>query len=88
MSISHHSAEEEEATKRFVDQVMNRARQSFPDGPINRTDEGELSFAVAADPVNRVVIIHFGKPVVWAGMAKKQALQLADMLRERAMELP
>lgn len=84
--MSHH--ESDEAQKRLVDQILNRARKSFPDGPLNRTDEGELAFAVAADPKNRVVLIHFGKPVTWCGMAKKQALELSNLLREKANELP
>lgn len=85
--MSHHEGMSE-PEQRFFDQVLKKTRPAFPDGPLNRTDEGELAFAVATDPVSRVVLIHFGKPVVWCGMAKKQALELSALLKEHAESLP
>ena len=88
MSFSHHeSPEESEIKSRLLDQFLNRARPDFPDGPISRTDEGQLAFAIAADKTQQVVLIHFGKRVAWVGMSKKEALQLAQLLTDRAAEL-
>ena len=89
MSTSHHgSPEEQAAEKRLLDQFLNRATPAFPDGPLNRQDQGELSFAIAHDPISRTVIIQFGKSVDWLGMDKKQALKLAEAITEHANALP
>ncbi len=87
MSMSHHSADSDAAKDRLIDQILGKAQQHFQDGRLNRQDEGDLSFAIAADPKNQVVIITFGKPVAWVGMPKRQALALAAMLTEKCQEL-
>lgn len=87
MSMSHHSAEEEAAKDRLIDQFFKQAKEEFPEGRLHRSDEGELSFAVAADHENKAVVLHFGKPVVWCGMNVKQARMLAGLLTEKANEL-
>lgn len=89
MSTSHHSSPEDDpTTKRFIDQVMSRAQEHFSEGRLNKKDQGDLSFAIATDKINSVVLIHFGKPVDWIGMPKQQALQLAQLLMQHASELP
>ena len=88
MSTAHHSGpEDEQATKRFVDQVMGRAQEHFSEGRLNKQDQGDLSFAIATDKKNSVVLVHFGKPVDWIGLPKQQALQLANLLINHAAEL-
>jgi hypothetical protein len=85
MSTSHHG--DPEAERRLLDQFLNRAEPAFPRGKIHKEDEGQLAFALAVDPRNQIVIIHFGKPVDWIGLAKADALRLATMLLEKAKEL-
>lgn len=88
MSCSHHqSMEEVEAQKRLVDQIMGRAQTEFSEGRLHKQDEGELAFAVAADPENNVVLIHFGKPVAWVGMNRKQAEGFRDLLTEHISKI-
>lgn len=88
MSLSHHSSpEEEEATRRFVDQILGKAQEHFAEGRLNKQDQGDLSFAIASDKKNGVVLMHFGKPVVWAGLTKQEALRMADLLITHAAEL-
>lgn len=87
MSLSHHSGEEEAASRRLLNQMFKKAKEEFPEGRLNRADEGELAFAVAADHEQKAVLIHFGKPVVWCGMNAKQARMLAGLLTEKANEL-
>jgi hypothetical protein len=59
----------------------------FPQGKVHATDEGELKFALAADHEHRVVLIDFGKPVVWMGLPPEDAVKLGLALIERAGEL-
>ena len=87
MSMSHHSAEEQEAQSRLLQQFLNKAQEHHSDGRLNRQDEGDLAFAVAADPRNQVILIDFGKPVKWCGMNTKQARMLAQLLLDKADEL-
>ncbi len=88
MSLSHHeSFEEIEAKSKLLDQFLHRAKETFPEGRLNRQDQGELAYAVATDPVNQVVIINFGKPVVWVGLPKNELLALVELLTEKAKEL-
>lgn len=67
---------------------MNRAIPAFPGGHLNADDQGELAFAVAADVTRKIVIIRFGKPVDWIGLGKREVTALADLLHEKAKQLP
>ncbi len=58
---------------------------NYPDGKINKNDEGEIRFGVAN--VDGKVILNFGKPVAWVGMNPDDARRLADMLIKKANEL-
>lgn len=40
--------EETEAKARLADQFLGKAQQNFSEGRLNRNDEGDLSFAIAA----------------------------------------
>ena len=57
----------------------------FPQGKLNAHDEGELKMAVLVE--ENVVKILFGKPIVWLGLPKKEALEFAEMVKNRAEEL-
>jgi hypothetical protein len=59
----------------------------FPEGKLNEHDEGEIAFAVAADPEHKKILIHFGTPVAFLGMTGEQAIQLGQMLIAKAGEL-
>jgi hypothetical protein len=59
-----------------------RATGRFPDGKLNKDDEGELKIAVGHK--GEQVFINFGKPVKWIGMNPIEAMQLAKMITEHA----
>lgn len=59
----------------------------FPHGKLSEHDEGEIAFAIAADPKNKKVLIDFGKPVALLGMTKAQAIELGQLLIRRAGEI-
>jgi len=59
----------------------------YPQGKLNEHDEGEIAFAIAADPKNKKVLIDFGKPVAFIGMDKSQAIQLGQMLIAKAAQI-
>lgn len=59
----------------------------YPEGKLGAHDEGEIAFAVAADPKNKKVLINFGKPVAFLGMNREQAVALAHLLIQKAMEI-
>lgn len=59
----------------------------FPYGKVDSDDEGELQMALAADPVNGVIRIVFGKPIGWFALPTLEARGLAAMLIEKADEL-
>jgi hypothetical protein len=80
MSISHHSAEEQAAMQRLVEEVMGRARVNHPEGRISQDDEGETAYMIAADKENGCVIIQFTKPMRWIGLPLKEATALRDAL--------
>ena len=63
------------------------ATGNFPEGKINDDDEVEITIAIAADKENRKVILDFGKPIVWIGLSRYQALDIAKMLTEKADEI-
>src|ERR1700690_3828503 len=54
------------------------ATGQFPDGSIDKSDEGKIAFGVASH--RGKVIINFGKPVAWLGLDARQATALAAVL--------
>lgn len=71
---------------------INRVRQmklgatgEFPEGKLNKDDEGGLRMAITTHKDN--VIIDFGKPVHWLGLPKAEATALANMILKKANEL-
>ena len=57
----------------------------FPQGKLNPTDEGELTFAVGVE--NGKVGIAFGAPVAWLAMDADKALALASSIIGHAMAI-
>jgi hypothetical protein len=56
----------------------------FPLGKLSQSDEGEIQFGIAVDPVKDKVVINFGKPTAWIGFDAEQAEQLAESLLAKA----
>lgn len=63
------------------------ATGQFPQGKLNKDDEGELKIAVGVDLKKRVVIIQFGKKVSWIGLDPRTAKALADSILAKTAEL-
>lgn len=86
--MSNHSSDgNDEIHRKFKEMFANAGEKlgptgDFPRGRLSPTDEGGIKFAVGGK--DGVVIIDFGKPVVWVGMPPEQARQLAESLVKHA----
>ncbi len=60
----------------------------FPLGKKYDDDEGELNIGLSVDSTTNIFRMDFGKKISWLGLPREQALQLADMIREQALEMP
>lgn len=99
MSAQHHESNEAERTinsellkeldvkTRMIEEMMGQAKPRFPQGKITEDDQGEITFAVAADRNKGVVILRFGKPVDWLGLDAEHARHLGNILIEKANQL-
>lgn len=58
---------------------------NYPRGKFSDDDEGELAMRIGIQ--DKTVIIDFGKPVKWFGLAKQDAVNLANSLLEKASQL-
>ena len=92
MGLSHHGDERGERElhdlrKRFLEQVEGNAKREWSAGRMGGDDEGDLSYAMTTDAKRGVIVINYGKPVVWVGLGIKEAEQLRDQLTERLLEL-
>lgn len=66
---------------------MTGATGDHPQGKLDKSDDGGLRMAIAADKRNSIVRVDFGKPVAWLGLDKATALDLAKRLRWHAEKL-
>lgn len=66
----------------FAKKLKLGATGAFPQGRINRHDEGELRMAVSND--GALVRLDFGKPVEWLGLPPNEAKELAALLMQHA----
>jgi hypothetical protein len=66
------------SAKQLVDGTPVGATGEFPDGSMDNGDEGELRMAVFAK--DGCVVIDFGKPTSWIGLAPDQAQEFAHTL--------
>lgn len=89
MSVSHHGddAHQRELMGRFINQMNGTSNRAYPAGRMGADDDGVLSYAIAADPRQRKVVIRFGKPVEWIGLGIDDVVALRDALTERLLEL-
>ena len=59
------------------------ATGAFPDGKLDKSDEGELRMALSMQ--GDYVRIDFGKPVAWFAVTKNEAKELAARLMQCAV---
>ena len=85
MSAEHHG--DSALMRRFIDQLQGTAKREYPAGRMGHEDDGALSFAMTTDPVKKVVVIRFGKPVEWIGLGPKECVDLAQQLFARARQI-
>jgi len=85
--MAHHSNELPREMQDEARRLGLGATGKYPRGSLNEHDEGEIQIGIAADKKNGVVVINFGKPTSWLGLTGEQALQIAQSLRERELEL-
>jgi hypothetical protein len=62
------------------------ATGEFPFGKLNDNDQGALRVGIAYDPLDGVIRVEFGKPIAWLAMPPEQAVELAEMLKAKAIE--
>ena len=88
MATPHHGDERySELMKRFIEQAEGKSNRTYPNGRVGADDEGELAYAIAADPRHQIIRIEFNKSVDWLGLDKESAEALRDILTEKLMEL-
>ena len=98
--MSHHSTDKplaffdlQDEKSRLVQKMREQQIESelgptkdFPHGKIVPHDEGGLMFGVTV--FNGRVIFDFGKPIRSIGFTREGALELAELIRQRAMQCP
>lgn len=72
----------------MLEEFLSTEKPRFPQGQLSPNDRGEISFAIATDLSKRAVVIRFAKPVDWIGLGKSETLALANLLIEKAAQLP
>ena len=92
MSSPHHSGETpnpdtQALFRRFIEEGMGTADRHWPQGRISGDDDGETTFAIAADPQTKIIRIQFTKPMMWLGLDADSARKLAALLLEKAIEI-
>ena len=57
----------------------------FPRGQLCNDDEGALAMRIGIK--DKTIILDFGKPVTWMGLDKQSAINMANLLLEKAKQL-
>ena len=81
--MSHHSSNPD-----IYPEMHERMKQffgEFPDGKLNKDDEGALAVAITTE--GNAVKLVFPKPVAWIGFTADQAMQIAEDLIKHARKL-
>jgi hypothetical protein len=88
MATQHHGdGEQSELFKRFKEQQSGEYMRRFPNGRTGADDDGELTYAIAADPRRQVVVIKFAHPTEWIGLDVASAKALRDAIDDKLLEL-
>jgi len=80
--MSHHSSDWDEDARRAMSATMKDIFGEFPNGRLNKEDEGAVACAVGHE--KGVVKLLFPKPVAWIGFTPEQAIDLAQDLIKHA----
>lgn len=59
----------------------------FPEGKVNKDDEGEIQILVGREEAKNVVVLKFGKPIAWIAFGPTQAKAIANLLIKHAEAL-
>lgn len=82
--MSHHASENMFMPEDFRKSLGLGPTKYFPDGKLNKDDEGEIRIAITAHEDK--VIIDFGSKVTWIGFTKEQAIEIGNLLIQKASE--
>lgn len=89
--MSHHSSDNRfdptlvpMADDPAMHELMGKLLGEYPEGKLNRDDEGALAFAVGVHEGK--VVVNFPKPVHWFAMGPELAEMLGNMLIARAKQ--
>ena len=72
------------AMRQILEKPLIGATGEHPEGKLTKHDEGGIQFAVGVK--DGKVVLDFGTPVAWLGMNPGDALQLAELLIQRARQ--
>ena len=78
--MSHHSSTPE--GDRAAHELMRKIFGEFPDGKINKNDEGAIALQIFVE--NGTVVMKYPKPISWIGLTPEQAMDIAQVLIDRA----
>jgi len=82
-NLEHFEKNEKLAKDHLLQNALG-ATGRFPEGKLTKSDEGELAFAVQADPEKKLIHLNFGKPVAWFSLTPQLANDLANSLLRHA----
>jgi len=80
--MSHHGDNPEQ--QKAMSKMMQKIFGEYPDGKLNKNDEGAIAMAVAHE-AGRVTLT-FPKPIAWIGLTADGAIELAALLIEHARQ--
>lgn len=83
--MSHHSGANPDNPNDTMNFIGLGTTGKFPDGKLNKDDEGEIRIAIGIEENN--VVMRFGKNIYWIGFEPKQAFQIAASLIDKAKKL-
>lgn len=78
--MSHHG--DDPLQRKVMSEVMKRLMGEYPDGRLNKDDQGAVAMAVGHE--NGRVVVRFPKQITWIGMTADEAVGLAEALIEHA----
>lgn len=78
--MSHHGNDPER--ERELSENMKRIFGEFPNGRLNKHDQGAMAVAISAE--NGVVTMTFGHSLKWIGFTPDQAIEIAEILIKHA----
>lgn len=74
----------EELIQKFQAQQNGTASPEYPDGKLNKDDEGELAIKIGVSAKHQQVIVDFSKPTNWIAMPPQNAVDLAMAIINQA----